>query len=243
MEDKKLIEKISKMSLLEMNYNIRNRSFSEEEIAYFSSHVYGKVIKADWKDKSIRKENLNLIEKAIVMQKYNKTTIVTKTDFLFIQAYAKVYISYQSFFEESSFNEVLGDLGDIIKSFETRIEKLSKSFFKFFDFYVIVLTIAALGIIGSILMPNLLGFFPTVWGGILVFLFLFLLFRGRFMGAFLVPGVIIFLSDFIEKYIPKESMFKVGLLVFIGSIVILAIRFVFKKLAKLGVITTAKQKR
>lgn len=243
MEDAKNFEKISKMNLLELNYNLRNKKLSDVDMLYFWKDATDKIYCSKPEDISVREENLNLLEKTITMFYYFTPKTVGIEDFKFINDYMNIYISYKSFFTNSSFDDVLEDLGDVIKNLEKRAEKLSKSFFKFFDFYVIVLTIAALGIIGSVLMPNLLGFFPTVLGGMLVFLFLFLLFRGRFIGAFLVPGMIIFLADFIEKYIPKESMLTIGLLVFIGSIVLLVIRLVFKKLVKSGKITTVKQKK
>lgn len=241
MEDKKLIEKISKMSLLEMNYESRNQTFSADEIASAVNYVRYKLIDNDLKNVEGQKEKLKLIEKVSVMYKFTKTTTVTVTDFFLIQCYYPIFVAYYNYFTDASFNELLGNFGDIVKDLEKRTEKLSKNMFKFFDLYVFVLTVAILGIIGSILIPNILGFFPTVLGGMIVFLFLFLLFRGRFIGAFLVPGAIIFLADFIEKYIPEESMFKVGLLVFIASLVVLVIRLVYKKLVKPNPFMTPKR--
>ncbi len=240
MDNNKFIDEISKMSLLDLNYGLRNKKFSIRETDEFYFYVYKKIRNLKRDNTRIQIEGLNSLEKLIVIHKYDKNSYVGFENFLFIQSY---YLIFLVLFRNSSFNEVLGDLGDVIKDFEKRAEKLSKNFFKFFDFYVIVLTIAILGIIGAILMPNILSFFPTILGGVLVFLFLYLFLRGRFIGSFLVPGVIIFLSYFIEEYVPKESMLKIGLLVLIVSIVIFAIRFVFNKLVKSGVISTSKQKK
>ena len=237
------IESIEKMSLLEMNHKIMDGKIKGYEAEALLLSVKKKVRNpCPDEHKEELAERRSSVEKTMVLAgRMGQYKGYTELEYSLIVDYLiNIGNNYLLFLTQASYDKIEGKLGQEIEQLEKRAENLHKSgFFEFFSFYVIVLTVAILGNIGSILAPEAFGFFPTVLGGALVVTFLILLFCRRFIGAIFLPVAIIVLSHLIETWMPTEVMKTLVLILPAVGVVLLLIRFVYKKFVS----TPSKQRK